>query len=332
MTVRAPALAALLLFAPACVSTGGGAAAPAAPPEGGNPPAAAEDPAKPGDARKPDAALDPQGKSALYGRIDSLAESWQRANAEPGGRAADDARALETAIAREAWTNLEAVLADLKSSSNPRWRSSAARGLGFVVDPRARPALEAALGEGDARLLSSVLVSLARHGDADTGDRAVAALLRHADPVVRGNAALCLARVFQARVRQGLPAVSPAERMADMEAELAVLLFDPADPIVRGNAAQALGDLGSPGAEDALLNRLRDDSTFVRIKAARALAHCGSPRADPPLLDALAREPEENVRTMLALALGAIAERQGKVPPHADLGTDAAKWRAWLGR
>ena len=111
---------------------------------------------------------------------------------------------------------------------------------------------------------------------------------------------------------------------------LAVLLFRQEDPVVRGSAAQALGALGSPYSEDALLNVLRDEHTFVRVSAAHGLAQAGTRRSLDFLLDALAREEEKNVKTVLALAVGAVAERSGHIPPYAELKTDAAKWRQWL--
>lgn len=320
-------LAALLLAACASAERGPPVSTPDGPAAGkGGSPAAKPDPGAPG---TPELAT--EGRSLLYQRLDSMTRSWQVASASPGETAAQDARALESAIGREVWKEMATVLGDLAGSDNPRWRATAARGLGFVADPRVAPALVAVLREPDVRLLNSALVSLARLGDVSIDTAAVAPHLRAADPVLRGNAALCLARVFQSRRRQGMePAPGAAE--PELEADLAILLFDREDPIVRGNAAQALGALASPGAEDALLNRLRDEAAFVRLKTAQALALAGTPKSYGPLLDALGREGEGNVRTILALALGSIAEREGKTPPHADLGTDAPKWRKWLGR
>jgi HEAT repeat protein len=114
--------------------------------------------------------------------------------------------------------------------------------------------------------------------------------------------------------------------------DLTILLFNREDPIVRANAAQALGALGSPNAEDSLLNVLRDEHSLVRLKAAQALALSGSRRCLEFLLDALGREGEKSVQAILALAVGSVAEREGHVPPYADLRTDAAKWRQWLQR
>ena len=213
---------------------------------------------------------------------------------------------------------------------DPVERAAASRGLGFVVHEKVRPALELALSDADKGVLNGALVSLARIADVNTDDRAVSRLLTFPDLTVQGNAALCLARVFHARRNQDLPVVVPASRVPSLEVDLAVLLFRQEDPVVRGSAAQALGALGSPYSEDALLNVLRDEHTFVRVSAAHGLAQAGTRRSLDFLLDALAREEEKNVKTVLALAVGAVAERSGQIPPYAELKTDAAKWRQWL--
>jgi HEAT repeat protein len=271
-------------------------------------------------------------KPLLYQRLNSMTQSWASAYAESGEGAAAEARALETAIAREVWARFDEVLEDLRSSDNPRWRAGAARGLGFVANPRIRPALEHALTDTDTGVLCGALVSLGRIAEIGTDDRAVARLLSYPDRVAQGNAALCLARVWQSRRLQGVQVVSPATRIPGLEVDLTVLLFNREDPIVRANAAQALGALGSTNGEDSLLNVLRDEHALVRLKAAQALALTGTRRCMDFLLDALGREGEKSVRTVLALAVGAVAEREGHVPPYAELQTDAAKWRKWLQR
>jgi HEAT repeat protein len=265
----------------------------------------------------------------LYQRVAELSSRWERATTE-GHK--EDARGYGLAAAKEVWDHIDTVLDDLANSSNPRWRETAARGLGFVKNPRVLPALQPILKEPDARLLAAALVSLALESDVDTDERQVAPLLSHADPVVRGDAALCLAKVFAARDRLQLPTLKDSSFGPELEAELMVLIFDKDDPIVRGNACQALGRLGSEGAEEALLNRLKDDSSFVRTTAAQALAQCGTQRSYPGLLDALAQEENANVRDAQALALGSISEKAGLHPPLSDLGTNAVKWRLWLKR
>ncbi len=290
------------------------------------------DPARDGNGPKEEPAqvLPGQGKALLYQNLKSMTDAWADAYSGPGGSNAEEARALETAIAREAWGHFDEVLEDVKGSPNPRWRTSAARGLGFVSNARVRPALEQALSDAETPVLAAALVSLARIADARTDDREVARLLTFPDKVVQGNAALCLARVFLARRQQSLPAVSPATRVPEIEAILLRLLFDREDPILRANAAQALGGLASAGAEESLLNRLRDDHPLVRLKTAQALSYAGTSRSTEALVDSLGRESEKNVQVMLALALGSVAEREGRSPPYSELGTEAGRWRQWL--
>jgi HEAT repeat protein len=288
---------------------------------------------------KEETAKDPAAKPAMtdreragfYAQVHGLTNNWMQSRA--GGTDAEiaSARALETAIAREVWARYDEVLKDLVESDNPRWRLSAARGLGFVNDPRARPALEDALRDPDPGVVAAALVSLGRIASPHTEDPVVAPLLAFPDKVIQGNAALCLALVYAARRQGGMAILKEPARAGQIEASLFVLLFDKDDAIVRGNAAQALGALGSDRAEDALVNRLRDDSIFVRIKIAQALSSIGTPKSYRPLLESLAREKEKNVQIVTALALGAVAERQGKAPPYAELKADASAWRQWLG-
>jgi hypothetical protein len=320
-SARLAALLAAALALAACASTGEEK-------DPGKDKAAAEA----GDGKKetPDADLAGKGKPALYHRIQSLTESWLQAHSSSGEGASREAEALVSAIGREVWARFDEVVEDLKTSDNPRWRLAAARGLGFVHDLRVLPPLQGALGDKDSSVVAAALVSLARTPWADTDDRKVAGLLTYPDKVVAGGAALCLAHVFQTRRQQKLPILDPPDRAKGIEADLLVLLFDGADPIVRGNAAQALGQLDSPTAEDALLNRVRDDHPFVRLKVAQALALTGTPKGYEVLLDSLGREQGKNVSIVTALAIGAIAERQGLAPPYADLKTDAAAWRKWL--
>jgi HEAT repeat protein len=269
-------------------------------------------------------------RGQFYMKVNQMTDAWAAAYAEPGLEAKGRARALETAISREVWGRFEEALKDLQESDNPRFRASAARGLGFVANPRVRPALEQALGDPDASVLAAALVSLGRIADPGTDDRQVVKLLTFPDRQVQGGAALCLARIFQSRRLQDMAPMTPSTRVQGTEVDLVLLLFDKEDPIVRGNAAQALGGLGSPDAEQLLLNRVRDDSPFVRLKAAQALATTGTPVAYDQLLDSLGRETEENIKIVTALAIGSIAERDGMIPPLHDLKVDAGAWRKWL--
>jgi hypothetical protein len=273
-----------------------------------------------------------KSKATLYHNILSHSDAWMHAYTDTGDGSSREAQALEHAVSGVVFKRLDEILEDLATSDNARWRTAAARGLGFVRDTRVLPALQGALGDTSPDVICAALVSLARAAWVETDDKRIHALLSYPDKIVAGNAALCLAKVFQKRKEQGLPILEPASRAAILESDLLVLLFDGSDPIVRANAAQALGHLGSPTAEDALINRVRDEHPFVRAKVAQSLGFSGSPKAYESLLDSLGREQLKNVQTVTALALGSIAERQGLSPPLSDLGIDAANWRKWLKR
>jgi hypothetical protein len=335
--LRATLLLALAAAAAACAGTspapaGGGPGpgeAPAA--NGGGVAGAAGTPGAP--------AVPPSEASVLrsgtYLRIEEMTKRWAFLGSEAGPRAEEERAALESAIAREVMRDLDGVLADLADASAPMWRRSAVRGLGFVRDARVRPALEAVLDAADVRLRNDALVSLARIGDPATSvgaeDRALA-LLSDADAEVRGNAALCLSRIWKRRRREGREPVVPAERAAEAEAALLPVIVDPEDPVVRSQAAAALGALGSEGAEEALVNATRDPDAFVRLGALYGLAACGTTRIAPALVESLDRESGVNLRAAAALALGAVHERAGRSPPLGELGMDAARWRAWLAK
>jgi acyl-CoA thioester hydrolase len=283
-------------------------------------------------ARAPDPAL---LRSGIYLRVEEMTRRWAALGGEAGDAAEQERKALETAIAREVARDLEGVLADLRNAEAPAWRRTAARGLGFVGDPRVRPGLEPLLAEADARLRNDALVSLARIAEPATSPEAedrILALLGGDDGEIRGNAALCLTRIWRKRRREGREPVPDAARAAVAEGALLQALVDPGDAVVRSQAAGALGALGTGGAEELLVNAVRDPDAFVRLSALHGLASCGTTRVVEPVLQALEREAPGNLRTAAALALGAIHERAGRAPPLGDLGTDAARWREWLSR
>jgi HEAT repeat protein len=269
----------------------------------------------------------------VYSRIDDMTNRWEGLQAEPGERAASERAALESAIGREVFRDMDATLRDATDGDNPRHRHAALRGLGFIRDPRSLVPLEAALHSPDVRDVVAAQVSIARIAPVELsleGEQRIVSLLNFPDREVRSNAALVLARVFRARQRLSLAAVEPADRREDVAAALMACLFDPEDSFVRGNAARALGVLGGEGVEDALQNGLRDRDLFARTCSAHALARAGSLRSVAPLVDALSRAKEPPLQQALVLAMGAIAERDGLTPPMEELKDDAAAWRKWF--
>jgi HEAT repeat protein len=77
------------------------------------------------------------------------------------------------------------------------------------------------------------------------------------------------------------------------------------DSNVRWRAAEALGQIGSDRAVDALFSALKDKNGFVRLRAAIALGQVGSDRVVDALFSAL-KDEDSNVRWRAAEALGRI--------------------------
>jgi len=77
------------------------------------------------------------------------------------------------------------------------------------------------------------------------------------------------------------------------------------NPFTRAFATETLGEIGSPIAVPALIERLGDDDDYVCASAARALGEIGSPMAVPALIERLG-DSEPDVRIAAIEALGKI--------------------------
>lgn len=125
--------------------------------------------------------------------------------------------------------------------------------------------------------------------------RAVPALVRSLDdprPETRAEAAISLGELEMES------AVEP----------LVARLVDPV-PVVRQSSAIALGRLGFRSAFEPLVNTLRNGQPDVRFQAATSLAEIDPERAYEPLVAALPEEEDGEVLGAIALALGAIGNR-----------------------
>ncbi|QGN07498.1 HEAT repeat domain-containing protein [Halorhabdus sp. CBA1104] len=78
------------------------------------------------------------------------------------------------------------------------------------------------------------------------------------------------------------------------------------DPALQRVTLQALGEIGSHEATQAVANRLAADTDSVRSAAARALGLLGDTRAIEPLTDVLAEDDADEVRASAAWALNQI--------------------------
>ena len=119
-------------------------------------------------------------------------------------------------------------------------------------------------------------------------------------------------RHIQRRMLDGLMDLLPLLRMS--ESEFAERFAG--SPIRRAkyegllrNACVALGNIGDERAIPALAGALRHDSSLVRGHAAWALGAIGGAQAEAALRDALAAEPDADVREEIAAALEAEAGR-----------------------
>ncbi len=120
-------------------------------------------------------------------------------------------------------------------------------------------------------------------------------------PVVKGNAALALARM------DAVSAVDP----------LIPLLKDK-DSRVRAAAASALGRLHEPRAVQPLIAALGDKDADVRRAAAGGLGGIGGPAVFDPLVRAL-KDPDRQVREVTAAALGRVQDARAVEPLLAAL-------------
>lgn len=92
------------------------------------------------------------------------------------------------------------------------------------------------------------------------------------------------------------------------------------DPQLQKVTFQALGEIGSEKATQALANKLEMDNQHVRPHAAHALGLLGDTRAIDPLTDTLADDEDSNVRTAAAWALRQIGTEKAleAVAEHED--------------
>lgn len=183
------------------------------------------------------------------------------------------------------------------------------------------------LGSRDPKAREQAAFLLGGLGDARAVDGLVRAL-QDADPAVRRNAAFALGELSGAYAGTEWVAAALTRTLADRVEAVAeaargalVRYGEDAVPalleVCRGGeprtmvvALHALREIGSPAAEEVMIDLLRHPQRAVRVGAAAGLVSSGSGRAVEPLLDALR---DDDLRWFAILAL----ERVG--PENPDL-------------
>ncbi len=159
--------------------------------------------------------------------------------------------------------------------------------LGLIGDRSATPALIPFLTDKDHRLAAATALGLLRDPRAV---EPILATLTDTEKAYRDGAILALRRI-------GTPAIPPLIRT----------LKSP-NVLLRRAAASGMIGIGSPAANAALAEALRDEDSEVRAEAALALGWKGNVAAVPPLVKALS-DPDWRVVDAAVSALGDIGTK-----------------------
>jgi HEAT repeat protein len=215
-------------------------------------------------------------------------------------------------------------------------RRDAAEALRELKDPRAQPALLAALNDADQRVRNAALGALAQLGDQqavepliavmeqrDTDTRSVAALaLGTLSTHLAGSPAnqrillvlVALLRDETAKVEARIAAAESLGLFGAPAVEALIAALQSANPHLRKAAAEALGVVGAPAVE-ALLPAVQSADPFLRKAAAEALGTIGDERAVPALLEFVLKPGTYLGRTAAGEALEQIY-KLGRLSPE----------------
>jgi HEAT repeat protein len=228
----------------------------------------------------------------------------------------------------------DAVLAGLRDD-DPEVRADAAEALGILSARDALAPLRECLADPDGEVRTNAAVALIRVGDEQLFPEVVKSL-RHDDPRVVIGAAVALGRLADARV---VPNLVEAFKTEDPEVGAAVawalgqcgdasalpwLITAVEQGFATANACEALGRIGDPKSQGALIGALAHAADDVRAYAARALgllrydASAGGARAEAasaaraiPELKSRLEDRSRKVRLCAAIALYELGEKLG---------------------
>ncbi|MFO0695657.1 MAG: sulfatase-like hydrolase/transferase [Polyangiales bacterium] len=257
-------------------------------------------------------------RAGIYAWLDGIKSSAAGGRSDPRVLALDWGRLGD----RRAVEPLSTLLVDEQAPTDRR--TEAARLLGRLADPRAKPALVRALSSRDSMVAAESAIALGRMYDR-RGLRALRGLVRSEDPSIRIRSGISLARLED---RAAVPALLETLRVSQdqFEREEAVRwlgrLRDPVavDPLIellpdyriRHMTVVALGRLRDPRAFEPLMAMLGwEHHSHIRNNLTQALGEFGDPRAIPALITIAAREsdlssPSESLVRLGAIGRGAI--------------------------
>jgi HEAT repeat protein len=181
-------------------------------------------------------------------------------------------------------------LIDMLKSPDVTERRDTARTLGVMGFDIATPGLIGALDDDDAKVRLLAAEALGKIGD----KRAVEPLLEklpYEEDGIKRYILGALGKIGDARALEPLVGSLEDEGLAE----------------VRASAAYGLGELGDPGATDALVRALGDKDQWVRLEACGALRKLKAAAAVPALRRVAEGDENEQVRKAAAKALEAIA-------------------------
>lgn len=181
------------------------------------------------------------------------------------------------------------LLAQMKNA-DPAFRLDAAEALGHLGSTQVVSALRAHLKDADGDVRTAVAVALIRAGDQQLFPEVVKSL-RHDDPKVVIGAAVALGHLADRRV---VPNLVEAFKTDNLEVGAAV--------------AWALGRCGDPAALPWLITAV--EQGFAVANACEAMGRIGDPRAQSALLQALGH-PADDVRAYAARAIGLLQHGGG---------------------
>lgn len=254
----------------------------------------------------------------LFFHLNQMLKSWRDSSVV---KSSDKHRRIYTSIGamltRWVYLNFDKILDELDNGPHPN-RVTAATALGFSRIPendrwpqvyqRAIPALLRALESGDDDITANALLGLKILDEPGIPlDPILPLMTQHHNPLVRSNAALCVATVAM-------------EDQSDLIMPYLLPALRDDEPKVRIHAINIAMNLRSRSTVVPIMELLEDRYELIQANAARALGELGDPSVCGALISKV-KHPKEIVRFS---ALESLQKLSGE-----DFGDDVADWTEW---